>query len=345
MSAILNPVPSPQDPAKRPSLVPSPVEPAKKATWLIWGTLLVLIVAGIATWRWYAEQKEAEALAAIPAVRTAKALLAPLQQTVRINGVTTARSFVNITVAKLMSPEGNSPMTILQMAPSGTIVKKGQVVLEIDGQSRLDHIEEVDSYVVQSQGDIVKRQAEQALELENLVQSVRVAKSEVDKVNLDAKAKDLRTALDQELIQLSVEEANAKYTQLLKDVDFKKQSFASEMKILSYTTERHTRHRGSGIPAREGRDCSRSFGTADTRPVGAGCRAGCVGSRHRRVSLRGIPAVEAGTARQGSGGARRGRGDARALRSAAPAAGNAGGDRAAPAGACGGGGARADETA
>ncbi len=243
MSATLNPVPFPQEPAKKPTLVPAPVDAPKKSAWLIWGTLLVLLVASVSAWRWYAEQKEAEALAAIPAIRTAKAHLAPLQQTVRINGVTTARNFVNITVAKLMSPEGNSPLTILRMAPSGTLVKKGQVVLEIDGQSRMDHIEEVDSFVVQAQGDVVKRQAEQALELENLMQSVRVAKSELDKVNLDSKLKELRTALDQELIQLSVEEANAKYTQLLKDVDFKKQSFASEMKILQFTTERHTRHR------------------------------------------------------------------------------------------------------
>ena len=243
MSAILNPVPFPQESAKKPILVPSPVKPAKKSAWLIWGTLLVLLVASVAAWRWYSTQKEAVALAAIPAVRTAKAQLAPLRQTVRINGVTTARNFANITVPKLTGPEGNRPMTILQLATSGTMVKKGQVVLQIDGQSLLDHVEDVNATVEQSQGDIVKRQAEQALDLENLMQSIRVAKSELDKVNLDAKLKELRTSLDQELVQLSVEETQAKYSQLLRDIDFKKQSFASEMQILKFTTERHTRHR------------------------------------------------------------------------------------------------------
>ncbi len=243
MSANLNPLPLPQGPAKKPALVPSPEEPKTKQAWLIWGSLLVLLVASIAAWQWYSAQQEAEKLAAIPAVRTAKARVASLHQTVRITGVTTARNFANITVPKLTGPEGNRPMTILKMATSGTMVKKGQIVLEIDGQSLQDHVDDVHATVMQAEGDIVKRKAEQALDIENLNQNVRVAKSELDKVRLDAKTKELRTALDQELLQLAVEEAEAKYNQLLKDMDFKKQSQASEMQILKFTMERHMRHR------------------------------------------------------------------------------------------------------
>jgi HlyD family secretion protein len=243
MSAIANPLPSPEEPAKKPVLIPTPEEPQPKRSWMVWVGLLVLLVASVAAWRWNSAQKEAEALAAIPAVRTAKARLAPLHQTVRVTGVTTSRNFANITVPKLTGPEGNRPMTILKMAASGSMVKKGQIVLEIDGQSLQDHVDDVNATVMQAQGDIDKRKAEQALDIENLMQSLRVAKSELDKVKLEAKAKELRTTLDQELIQLSVEEAEAKYNQLLKDIDFKKQSQASEMQILKYTMERHMRHR------------------------------------------------------------------------------------------------------
>jgi hypothetical protein len=243
MSANPNPLPLPSEPAKKPVLVPAPEEPKGKTSWLIWGSLVVLLVASIAAWQWYSAQQEAEKLAAIPAVRTAKARVAPLHQTVRITGVTTARNFANITVPKLTGPEGNRPMTILKMAASGTMVKKGQIVLEIDGQSLQDHVDDVNATVMQAQGDILKRKAEQALDIENLNQNIRVAKSELDKVRLDAKTKELRTALDQEVLQLSVEEADAKYQQLLKDMDFKKQSQAAEMRILQYTMERHMRHR------------------------------------------------------------------------------------------------------
>jgi len=243
MSANLNPLPLPQEPAKMPVLVPSPEEPKGKPSWLIWGSLLVLLVASVAAWQWNSAQQEAEKLLAIPAVRTAKARMASLHQTVRITGVTTARNFANITVPKLTGPEGNRPMTILKMATSGTMVKQGQIVLEIDGQSLQDHVDDVNATVMQAQGDIDKRKAEQALDIENLNQNIRVAKSELDKVRLDAKTKELRTALDQEMLQLAVEEADAKYNQLLKDMNFKKQSQTSEMRILQFTMERHMRHR------------------------------------------------------------------------------------------------------
>jgi len=243
MSAILNPAPSPQEPSKKPVLVPAPEAPKGKRGWIIWAGLAVLLVGGIAAWRSYQADRQAERLLAIPAVRTAKARVAPLHHTIRVTGVTTARNFNNITVPKLTGPEGNRPMTILKLAASGTMVKKGQIVLEIDGQSLLDHVEDVNATVMQAQGDIEKRKAEQNLDLENMAQSIRVAKSELDKVKLDAKTKELRTALDQELLQLSVEEAEAKYNQMLKDLDFKKQSQTAEMRILVFTMERHVRHR------------------------------------------------------------------------------------------------------
>jgi multidrug resistance efflux pump len=243
MSAILNPNPAPQQPTPGPALVPAPSGPSARRSWLVWAALAILLVASVSAWRYFDAQKQEARLAAIPAVRTAKARLAPLHHTVRVAGVTTARNFANITVPKLTGPEGNRPMTILKMAVSGGMVKKGQIVLEIDGQSLQDHVDDVNATVVQAQGDIVKRQAEQALDMENLMQNLRVAKSELDKVRLDLKARELRTALDQELLQLAVDEADARYNELLKDVELKKASHASEMKILTYTMQRHARHR------------------------------------------------------------------------------------------------------
>ncbi|MBZ2185179.1 MAG: efflux RND transporter periplasmic adaptor subunit [Bryobacter sp.] len=243
MSAILNPSPAPQQPAPGPALVPAPSGPTPRRNWLVWASLAILLVATVSAWRYYNTQEQEARLAAIPAIRTATARLAPLHFTVRVAGVTTARNFANITVPKLTGPEGNRPMTILKMATSGSLVKKGQIVLEIDGQSLQDHVDDVHATVMQAESDIVKRQAEQALDMENLMQNLRVAKSELDKVRLDIKARELRTTLDQELLQLSVDEAEARYNELLKDIELKKASHASEMKILTYTMQRHARHR------------------------------------------------------------------------------------------------------
>ncbi len=243
MSALLNPTPPPQEPLKKPVVVPAPEEPKGKPAWMVWGVLAILVVASVAAWRWFDAQKQSEAAALLPAVRTAKARVAPLHQTIRVAGTTTARNFANITVPKLTGPEGNRPMIILKLVSSGTMVKKGDLIMSIDGQSLQDHVDDVHSTVLQAQSDIDKRAAEQALDIENLMQNVRVAKSELDKVKLDAKASELRTQLDQELLQLSVEESEAKYNQLLKEVEIKKQAQAAEMQILVYTRERHARHR------------------------------------------------------------------------------------------------------
>jgi multidrug resistance efflux pump len=243
MSALLNPIPEPKQPSLKPVAVPAPEEPKGGRNWLVWGSLVAAAVAGVLGWQWYSNLQQEAARAAAPTIRTARARLGQLHQNIRLNGVTTARSFMNVTVPKLTGPEGNRPMTILRMAQSGTFVKKGAVVLEIDGQSLQDHVDDVHATVLQAESDIVKRRAEHALDMENLQQSVRVAKAELDKYSYEAKAKELRPAVDQELMDLSTQEAKAKYEQLLKEVDLKKQQQAAEMKILEYTMERHMRHR------------------------------------------------------------------------------------------------------
>jgi multidrug resistance efflux pump len=248
MSALPNPLPDQktQQPLK-PSVVPAQEPPSGGRNWMVWGSLVIALVAGLGAWRWYSNMQEQAAQNALPAFRTATARLGQLDQSLRIEGTTTARNFVNVTVPKLTGPEANRPLVILKMTPSGTWVKKGEVVLEIDGQSLQDHVDDVHATVVQAESDVVKRKAEHALDMELLMQNVRVAKAELDKWNLDLKAKELRPTVDQEIFELSADEARAKYEQLLKEVEWKKKQQAAEIKILEYTVGRHTRHRDRHI--------------------------------------------------------------------------------------------------
>lgn len=249
MSALSNPTPSnpnsaPQIvPSGKPTLVAPPEESKSFPVWLIWVAVVLVVGISLGAWRWNAQQKEAEALAAMPTAKTAKVRLAPLHYSVRLTGVTSSRNFINAMAPKLTGPEGNRPMTILSLVTSGSMVKKGQTLMQIDGQSLQDHIDDINSTILQAQGDERKRAAEQALDMEALNQNLRVAKSELDKLKLDAKAKELRTTVDQELLDLAVDESQAKYNQLLKEVDFKKAQQAAEMRILQFTTQRHVRHR------------------------------------------------------------------------------------------------------
>lgn len=239
MSAILNPIPpAPQQPAPAP-VVEKPGRPA----WF-WLLLLLAITGGAyGVWSWNARRTEdARALAAVP-IKTATVTQGVLENRMRVSGHTSAVNYMNVSAPRLFGPEAGRPLVLLKMPPTGTMVKKGQEIVVIDGQSLQDHADDVNSTVVQAEADIKKRKAEQSVEWENLQQNVRVAKAELDKLRVDARATEVRTVVDQELIKLAVEEADATHKELVEELRLKKISQDAEMRILNLTRERHARHR------------------------------------------------------------------------------------------------------
>ena len=205
--------------------------------------LAVVALLGVVGWRWMESQKAAEQAAAQPIFKTATVVSGPFELRMRVSGQTSARNFSNVTVPRLVGPESNRPMMLTKLAPPGVMVKAGTRVSEMDAQAMLDHIDDVHSTVLQAESDVAKRRAEQQIEWENLQQSLRVAKSTLDKAKLDASSGEVLTSIDRELLKLSVEEAQAAYDELSTDLAFKQASQKAELAVLSFTLERHMRHR------------------------------------------------------------------------------------------------------
>ncbi len=162
----------------------------------------------------------------------------------RVPGVTSARNFVTVTAPIMRGPEGNQPMILLQLAKSGSLVKKGELVATIDAQGVQDHVDDIKDTISQAANDVRVRQAEQAVESENMQQSLRVTKANLDKAIWDAKATEVRSDIDRELFKLAIDEADARYKQAQREVAFRKHSQDAELKILNLTLERHRRHMG-----------------------------------------------------------------------------------------------------
>jgi multidrug efflux pump subunit AcrA (membrane-fusion protein) len=160
-----------------------------------------------------------------------------------VAGQTSAINFANVTAPMLRGPDSNREMILLKVAPSGSWVKKGDLIAEIDAQSMVDHVEDLGDTIETAQADIRKRRAEQSIELENLLQSVRQAKADLDKAQLDYGASETLTDIQRQLLKLTLEESQARYKQLQADIAEKKAAQAAEIKILEYTLLRHTRHR------------------------------------------------------------------------------------------------------
>ncbi|MBL8232590.1 MAG: HlyD family efflux transporter periplasmic adaptor subunit [Bryobacterales bacterium] len=241
MSALTNPSPTPvQQPPQR--IVPVTQEPPKKpSSWKGWFAFAIF-AGGLALGYKYFTAQTAAPPTPVVIARTAKVTVGPFERTIRVGGVTSARLFANVTAPRLRGFESRSQMELLSIAKNGSWVKQGDTLAQIDPGQVLDHIDDIKATILQSDGDIYKREAEQGVDLENLNQTLRVAKANVEKARLEVGAMEVRTDVERELLKLALEESEARYRQAQLDTPEKKTVYGAEIKILGFTKERHVRH-------------------------------------------------------------------------------------------------------
>jgi multidrug resistance efflux pump len=244
MSAAPNPV---HAPVQKPEIVTAPPVPVRPKTggpfkWL--ALLIAIIVAAVAIYLVRNQQQQSAArTAAVTSARTAAVTTGPLERWTRISGATAAIDFANITAPIQRGPESNREMILIELAKSGSWVKKGTLVAQIDAQSVTDHLDDLADTIETAEADIRKRKAEQSIEWENLQQSLRVAQAEAGKARLDYSAAEVRTDVERQLLKLTLDETEARYKQLQGDLKNKQLSQAADLRLLEITMERHTRHR------------------------------------------------------------------------------------------------------
>ncbi len=243
MSAVPNPTEpdSPQPAPLRPAIAP-PGEPKKGGPWKILAALAAVSVLGYLGYQWLA--KPTTDTTVFAAVKTATVTQGSVERIIRVAGATSAREFANLTAPILRGPEARNSLILTKVVRPGIMVKKGDLIAQIDGQAAIDHIDDVKDMVKQAESDEIKRKAEQAAETEQLMQTLRVAKSTWDKAKLEYGAAEVRSDVEAELLKISMQESEARYKQQLADISQKKISHAAELKILSLTAERHRRHLG-----------------------------------------------------------------------------------------------------
>jgi multidrug efflux pump subunit AcrA (membrane-fusion protein) len=176
-------------------------------------------------------------------VRTAKVFVGSFDRVLRVTGTTAARTFASITAPMMRGPDSGRNLVLIKLATAGTVIQKGALLAEIDAQPIKDHVDDLDALVAQASGDIKKRQAEQAIEMETLRQTLRAAKAALDKAKLDNGAAEIRMPIDKELLQLGIQEAEAQYKELQTELVTTAEKQRAEIRVLEYTRDRHTRHR------------------------------------------------------------------------------------------------------
>src|SRR5512144_2252526 len=119
-------------PAPPPERVAPPPRPAR---FRYKGLLLVLLIAAVAVGAWLLRPgKQQQTASQAPAIRTFKVAPVSFERTIRVAGSTSARNFANIVAPMMRGPDAGRSLVLIFLAKSGALIKKGDLVAEIDPQ-------------------------------------------------------------------------------------------------------------------------------------------------------------------------------------------------------------------
>ncbi len=126
---------------------------------------------------------------------------------------------------------GDFGAVLQDLVKPGSIVKKNDKIAEFDRQYMLQRLEDYKSGVLQQEANMQKMVADLEVTRKAHEQSILIAKGEVEKAKLDLKTVPVRSAIDSERFRLALEEAEARYQQLLKEVPFVRAGEEAQLNI------------------------------------------------------------------------------------------------------------------
>ncbi len=160
----------------------------------------------------------------------------------RVTGSTSARVYASINAPVMKGPDAGRGLLLRTVAKSGSTVKAGDLIAQIDDQAIQDHADDVQALVEQADDAIKRRRADQSIELENWRQSILAAKAVWDKAKLDYSARAIRTDIDREILKLNMDEAEASYNNLVTALALTQKKFVSQIALLQSQKEQQVRH-------------------------------------------------------------------------------------------------------
>lgn len=178
------------------------------------------------------------------AVPTIAVSLGSLDRTIMVAGPTSARNYATIKVPAQRG-RGTGQLNLIKLIDGGTQVKKGDVVAQLDPVNLIQQLDDFDDTISQAEANLRTRKAQQAVDMENLLQMVRSAKAQRDQAAADYKAADVKTDIERQLLKLSLDEEEATYQQQLKSLPLKQVSIDCDLRTqeISYAQQLKRRQR------------------------------------------------------------------------------------------------------
>lgn len=163
----------------------------------------------------------------------------PPPAALRLHGLVEAVEFFN-----LVAPRGaTGQLTIVRIAPKGTHVKKGDLIVEFDRQQPLREAIDKQAEWKQLEEDIRKKQAE--IKLQDAVDdtALKTAENDVALARLETSKNDVLGRIDAEKNTLNLQAAEAKLPSLRASIALKRKAAAAELEILMVKRDRAARVR------------------------------------------------------------------------------------------------------
>lgn len=236
MSASLNsPWIAPETPPSHPAQPRK--QPASPPRWPIYVLLSLMALAAA----WFLRPQPPKIVAA-PSVSTVRATRGVIRNTRRLAGSISARRFMNVGAPILQSPDQGRGLTLTFLAPSGTHVKQGQIIAQIDTRDIEDHLVDVEATASQGLLDIVRRKAQLVAQMEGLNQGLRVAKATWERAQQDARAAPVANPINQEILRLAVEEYQEAYQEAVKQLPLTEERQLADLKLYELANAYDHRH-------------------------------------------------------------------------------------------------------
>jgi HlyD family secretion protein len=207
---------------------------ARPRSWLRRAILVVVLVVAVATVAAILIMHDGKR--ATSATESFAGNAAPLQ-TLRLKGMTSAVAARSIQ-APLLAGQQVGALTLTRLIPSGSRVKKGDLLVEFDRQAQLR-----DAIDKQAQSDdqnqkVIEEQAKEAANRAKDETEMKQAEDSLAKAKLEMEKVELLSRIDAEKAQEDLDEAQATLAQLKQTFDLKRKAAQASIRILEIQRDR-----------------------------------------------------------------------------------------------------------
>jgi len=175
-----------------------------------------------------------------PSSHSPRAVLAHTRATasrVRLTGKTQA-VLSRAILAPILSGQQVSTLTVIKLIPSGSRVKRGDVLAEFDRQAQLRDFVDKQAQADDQNGKVLQAEAAELAAKAKDQTELEQAESALSKAELEMKKLELLSRIDAEKAQQTLDEAKATLTQLKETFLLKRKAAAAAIRVLEIQRDR-----------------------------------------------------------------------------------------------------------